>query len=150
MDQAPQKVIRDIPQSLDGLMQYGPNLLGFATYLHSAHLIPYARCAKIVQEVTGAPFSPGSLHRALRSAYVHLASFEQSIKEALADATTTPVKHVDETGGNDQAFGIQNLSPWRFETSAHGGDEAVQDQHIGGFVSVRGGVDDAAVLDEKL
>ena len=33
MDQAPQKVIRDIPQSLDGLMQDGPNLLQPAIHL---------------------------------------------------------------------------------------------------------------------
>lgn len=84
------------PEGVEQPVQYGPNLLGFAAYLHAAHLIPYARCAKIVGDVTDAPFSPGSLHRALRTAYYRLAPFEQSVKMALADVS---VKHVDETGG---------------------------------------------------
>jgi len=84
------------PEGVGQPVQYGPNLLGFATYLHSAHLIPYARCAEIVRDVTAAPFSPGSLHRAVRFAYDRLAPFEESVKGGL---TNVSVKHVDETGG---------------------------------------------------
>lgn len=76
-------------------VQYGPNLLGFATYLHAVHLLPFARCAAVVREVTSAPFSAGSLARALEVAHQALESFEVSVKAALSH---TPIQHVDETG----------------------------------------------------
>ncbi len=67
------------PTQVTAPMQYGPNLLGFATYLHSVHLLPYARCAQIVQDVTKTPFSAGSLARALTTAAQRLASFEEHV-----------------------------------------------------------------------
>ena len=76
-------------------VQYGPNLLGFATYLQGVHLLPFERCAQVVREVTGAPFSPGSLARALQTVHGVLAPFEVGVREALAHAL---VLHVDETG----------------------------------------------------
>lgn len=83
------------PAEVQQPVQYGPNLLGFATYLHGVHLIPFARCAQVVRDVTGAPFSPGSLSRAMTTAYDELEPFEEAVKAVLADV---PVKHVDETG----------------------------------------------------
>jgi transposase len=83
------------PDGVDAPVQYGSHLLGLATYLHSVHLLPYSRCAQIVQDVTGAPFSAGSLHRALRVASDRLESFEQQVKQAVSSA---PLLHVDETG----------------------------------------------------
>ena len=83
------------PAGVTQPVQYGPNLLGFATYLQGVHLLPFERCAQVVREVTGAPFSPGSLARALESAHGVLAPFEAGVREALAHA---PVLHVDETG----------------------------------------------------
>lgn len=122
------------PKGVDQPVQYGPNLLGFAAYLHSAHLVPYARCAQIVQDVTGAPFSVGTLNRALRVAYERLASFEQGVKEALADASLTPVKHVDETGGRIAGklhwFHVRCTDSlcWLFRHEKRGG-KAVEDLH---------------------
>lgn len=87
------------PEGVEKPVQYGPNLLGFATYLHAVHLIPYARCVQILKEVTGAPFSAGSLHQALRTAHHRLSDFDQVLEKALADPTVAPVKYVDETGG---------------------------------------------------
>jgi len=84
------------PAGVDKPVQYGPNLLGFATYLHVMHLLPFARCAQILQEITGAPFSAGSLHQALRTAHHRLADFDQALQAALS---TVSVKYVDETGG---------------------------------------------------
>lgn len=84
------------PEGVDQPAQYGPNLLGFGIYLHAQHLIPYARAAKIVQDLTQAPLSAGSLHRAMQQAYATLADFEGQVKAALAAA---PLKHVDETSG---------------------------------------------------
>jgi transposase len=83
------------PAGIEQPVQYGPNLLGFAAYLNCVHLLPFARCAQVVQDVTGAPFSPGSLDRALKVAHQKLEPFEVALKSALA---TVPLKHVDETG----------------------------------------------------
>ena len=83
------------PEAVGQPVQYGPNLLGFATYLHTVHLLPYARCARIVQEITQAPFSPGSLHTALALAAERLSDFDEQLQATLSQA---PLLHVDETG----------------------------------------------------
>ena len=83
------------PEGVTQPVQYGPNVLSFATYLHGVHLLPFARCAEIVREVTGAPFSVSSLDRALQTAHQALEPFETAIKATLADV---PLKHADETG----------------------------------------------------
>jgi len=82
------------PAGVEQPVQYGPNLLGFGTYLHGRHLLPFARAAQVVQDITGAPFGAGTLHRGLREAYGRLASFEQQLKAALHRADK---KHADET-----------------------------------------------------
>lgn len=87
------------PAGVDQPAQYGPRLLGFGLYLHAAHLIPYARAAKIVQDLTDAPFSAGSLHQGMKRAYQRLADFEGQVESALAAA---PLKHADETSGRVQ------------------------------------------------
>jgi transposase len=83
------------PQNVTQPVQYGPNLLGFATFLHGVHLMPFARCAEVMQGLTGASFSPSSLFQALKAAHKVLEPFESSVKAALAQV---PLKHVDETG----------------------------------------------------
>jgi transposase len=77
-------------------VQYGTNLLGFACYLHSQHLLPYSRTAQIVRDITGTPFSVGTLHTALKTAFERLLPFEEQIKVALQIAEKV---HADETGG---------------------------------------------------
>jgi transposase len=83
------------PQSVTQPVQYGPNLLAFATYLHGVHLLPFGRAAEVMQALTGAPFSPSSLSQALKAAHKVLEPFEAAVKEALSQV---PIKHVDETG----------------------------------------------------
>lgn len=83
------------PDGVNQPVQYGPHLLGFATYLHTVHLLPYARCARIVQEITQAPFSPGSLHTALARAAERLKDFDDQLQATLSQV---PLLHVDETG----------------------------------------------------
>ena len=83
------------PEAVTQPVQYGPHLLGFATYLHAVHLLPFARCAQVVQEVTGAPFCVGSLAHALDTAHQALEPFEATVKAALSQVA---VQHVDETG----------------------------------------------------
>lgn len=84
-----------VPDGAQKPVQYGPHLLGFATYLHVVHLLPFARCAQIMQEVTSTALSAGSLHQALRTAHHRLAGFDHALQEALS---RVPVKYVDETG----------------------------------------------------
>ncbi len=83
------------PERVKHPVQYGPHLLGFAAYLHSVHLLPYQRCATIVQEITDAPFSCGSLHRALTSGATCLNDFDQVLQQTLSK---TCLLHADETG----------------------------------------------------
>lgn len=83
------------PQGVHRPVQYGPHLLGFAAYLHTVHLLPYARCAQIVREVTQTPFSADSLAQALTLAAQRLEGFEQQLKQTLSQAS---LLHVDETG----------------------------------------------------
>jgi len=83
------------PEQVKHPVQYGPSLLGFATYLHSVHLLPYQRCATIVRELTDSPFSCGSLHRALIAGSECLNTFDQKLQQALPQA---PLLHADETG----------------------------------------------------
>jgi len=83
------------PENVTQPTQYGPRLLGFATYLHGVHLLPFARCAEIVREMTGTPFSPSCLDRALQTAHRVLEPFEVVVKSVLAHVS---LKHADETG----------------------------------------------------
>jgi transposase len=83
------------PKEIASPVQYGPNLLGFATYLHSVHLLPYARCAQIVNDITGVSFSPASLHGALKRASVRLSGFLAQIQATLGQSR---LQHADETG----------------------------------------------------
>ena len=83
------------PKNVLHPVQYGPYLLGFATYLHSVHMLPFARCVQILQNITMAPFSVGSLSHALSIASTKLESFDGQLQEALDQVGH---KHADETG----------------------------------------------------
>jgi transposase len=84
------------PEGVEQPVQYGPNLLGYGVWLHTKHLLPFARCAQILKVGSNIPFSPGTLQNALSRAFDCLAGFERVAKETLADVS---LKHVDETGG---------------------------------------------------
>ena len=84
------------PQGVEQAVQYGPRILGFATYLSADHLVPYARVVKIIQEFTGVALSQGTLDTALQTAFVGLQNFELRLILALR---RVGILHVDETGG---------------------------------------------------
>jgi transposase len=90
-----ESVAASFPQGVEHPAQYGPHVLALATYLHCGHLIPFQRAAQIIASVTGAPFSPGTLHNAVRVAHARLEPFENQLTAALA---TAPILHADETG----------------------------------------------------
>lgn len=85
----------EFPAGVEQPVQYGPNILGMAAYLHSAHLLPFHRCAEVIRDLTGASFSPGTLHRTLKSMHNALEPFENAVKAALQKAM---IQHADETG----------------------------------------------------
>lgn len=86
----------DFPKGVEQAVQYGPRILGFATYLSADHLVPYARVVKIIQEFTGGTLSEGTLDTALQTAFVRLEDFEVRLILALR---RVGILHVDETGG---------------------------------------------------
>jgi hypothetical protein len=94
------KVKADFPEGVDQPVQYGANLVGLALYLQGAHLIPFARTAQILGEVTGARFCQGTLHNALKRGFDKLTPFESDLKAALAQA---PILHADETSVRQSA-----------------------------------------------
>ena len=57
--------------------------------------------------------------------------------------------HVDEAGGDDHAGGIEDFRTRRVQIGADGGDEVAVEQDVRDGVVVRGGVHNAAVLDEE-
>ena len=86
----------DFPDGVEQAVQYGPRILGFATYLSADHLVPYARVVKIIQELTGGTLSEGTLDTALQTAFVRLTDFESRL---ILDLRRVGILHVDETGG---------------------------------------------------
>ncbi len=86
----------DFPKGVEQAVQYGPRILGFATYLSADHLVPYARVIKIIHEFTGGTLSEGTLDTALQTAFVRLKDFELDLILALR---RVGILHVDETGG---------------------------------------------------
>jgi transposase len=123
------------PGGVEQPTQYGPNLLGLAVYLHGVHLVPFARTATIVRELTGALFTQGSLQRALKTAHERLTPFENDLREALAQVG---LKHVDETGtrvsGKLQWFHVRCTEAmcWLFRHKQRGGKAAADLQNYSG------------------
>jgi transposase len=123
------------PRGVEQPTQYGPNLLGLATYLHGVHLIPFARSAAILRELTGALFTQGSLQRALRTAHDLLKPFEKDLREALSQVG---LKHVDETGtrvcGKLHWFHVRCTQEmcWLFRHKQRGGKAVADLQNYSG------------------
>jgi transposase len=75
--------------------QYGSNLKAFACYLSSYQFIPYQRCSKLIQDLTGHRISKASLVKFNASFSAQLAPFITALKEELI---LSPQVHFDETG----------------------------------------------------
>jgi transposase len=85
------------PAGMNGYVQYGPNIMGMATYLHIEHHVPLFRTCQILGDIYGAWLSEGTIFRALNSASEQLVSleFDQKLSAGLQACT---VLHTDETG----------------------------------------------------
>jgi transposase len=84
------------PQGVSRQVQYGPNLLAFATYLACYQHIPLKRAAELLADVLGCPLSPATVLKAAEAAAQRVdQEFQPLAKHRLAEAGAA---HADETG----------------------------------------------------
>lgn len=82
----------------DGLVQeaqYGNGLKSLCTYLQNYHMLPFARCRELIEDLTGHRISTGSLSNFQARCSDSLEGYEGEIKRILLQS---PVLHADETG----------------------------------------------------
>ena len=84
-----------IPDYASHYVQYGPNLKTFLTYLQDYQLLPYARCAELVEDLLEHKLSQGTLYNMRQANYEHLETFETGLQTFLRSAA---LAGFDETG----------------------------------------------------
>jgi transposase len=92
------------PDTVQNVVQYGPNLQGLMIYLLDVQLLPSARVCELLAEVYGLGVSEGTLYNVRSRCFDALDEVEQDIKAAILDS---PVVHFDETG-----FRVKNKLWW--------------------------------------
>jgi hypothetical protein len=75
-------------------MSYGPNLQAWCVYLMTGHAIPVARCAELIESLTGAKPSAGFVHGMLARAAAAVAAANMLIRSLVI---ASPVVCCDET-----------------------------------------------------
>jgi transposase len=83
------------PDTVDHVVQYGPNLQGLMVYLLDLQLLPSARVCELLADVYGVEVSEGTLYNVRSRCSDALLEVESEIKAAILDS---PVVHFDETG----------------------------------------------------
>ena len=83
------------PDSVQNVVQYGPNLQGLMVYLLDLQLLPSARVRELLADVYGIEVSEGTLYNVRSRCFNALESAEQAIKSWVLES---PVVHFDETG----------------------------------------------------
>ena len=83
------------PAGVTEAIQYGPRLKALAVYLTQYQLLPMRRSAELIEELSGASVSAGSLHRYIRDSAAQLAPAVEKIKAGVQAAA---VAHFDESG----------------------------------------------------
>jgi hypothetical protein len=81
----------------DAVVSYGPNLVSWCVYLMVAHAIPVARCADLVEALTGARPSDGFVHGLIGRAGAAVAEVNQIIRTLIClayvvAADETPIR----------------------------------------------------------
>ena len=85
------------PAAISAPAQYGSRIRAAAAYLHTYHLLPYARLAETFKDLFGCPLSTGALAGFIKEAAARAAPIHESIKERVIAAD---FMHNDETGLN--------------------------------------------------
>ena len=83
------------PKELTQKAQYGSNLKSLCVYLQNYQMLPFARCAEFIYDLTGHQLSTASLSNFQKQCYAHLQNYEQQITKQLLQNT---LLHADETG----------------------------------------------------
>lgn len=120
------------PPEAPGPVQYGSRILGAAVYLHTAHLVPYARLTEIFDTIFQVKVCKRTVETAHTRAHTALNPFEETVRAQLADA---PALHVDTTGMRvDGKLYRMHVASTRYLTvyQAHSGlgSEAIEEHGI--------------------
>lgn len=92
------------PDTVQNVVQYGPNLQGLMVYLLDLQLLPSARVRDLLADVYGVEVSEGTLYNVRSRCFDALEEAEQAIKSLVLES---PVVHFDETG-----FRVKNKLWW--------------------------------------
>lgn len=92
------------PDTVQNVVQYGPNLQGLMVYLLDLQLLPSARVRELLADVYGIEVSEGTLYNVRSRCFDALEESEQVIKSLVLES---PVVHFDETG-----FRVKNKLWW--------------------------------------
>ena len=92
------------PDTVQNVVQYGPNLQGLMVYLLDLQLLPSARVRELLADVYGIEMSEGTLYNVRSRCFDALEETERSIKSLVLES---PVVHFDETG-----FRVKNKLWW--------------------------------------
>jgi transposase len=85
----------NFPIEVNRPTQYGNGLKALCVYLQNYQMLPYARCAEFIADLTGHRLSTGSLSNFQQENFATLEDYEQEIKKQLLES---PFLHADETG----------------------------------------------------
>lgn len=83
------------PEGIKQGAQYGGRLKSLCVYLQNYQMLPYARCAELIADLTGHGIATGSLSNFQGRCFADLEGYERAIRERLLQS---PVLHADETG----------------------------------------------------
>jgi len=83
------------PEGVNAPVQYGPRFRGMLVYMQNQHFMPADRLSKMVTDLYGTSVSVATILDASSRSYNNLASFEESLIDALIDSK---VLHADESG----------------------------------------------------
>ena len=87
------------PENINGVTQYGNNIITFASYCNTYQMLPYKRISELIFDLTSHNISTGVIYNFLTSQYNSTEVFEDKlIKELIKEK----VLHSDETGVNVQ------------------------------------------------
>jgi transposase len=87
----------EFPPEAAAPVQYGVRVRAAATYLHTYHLLPYARLSEVLADLFGCPLSTGALAGFIGEAGGRAGPLHEGIREEVASAG---FMHNDETGLN--------------------------------------------------
>jgi transposase len=123
------------PEGIKRDAQYGPRLKSLCVYLQNYHMLPYARCAELIADLTGHGIATGSLSNFQGRCFADLEGYELAIRERLLQS---PVLHADETGirlngKNSWMHVISNGSASLFAHHANRGKRAMDDMGLLGL-----------------